>query len=365
MDKMRSDVIGSLLRPEYLKKAIQRVEAGELEDTEFKQIEDRAVDEALELQLRSGTDVVTDGEMRRYAFFGHFVNSVEGFDKLGGKQITYRNESGEEHTYARPVVVESLKPQRHLCAEEFTYLRARLGKSEKTIKSTIINAQQAASYYEPEKSRDAYRSVDAYMADVVDILRREVEELIRLGCKYIQVDAPQYAALLDPGVRRMYQDRGIDPDRAIDMCIERDNAIVKGLSGAVFGIHLCRGNNQSKFYASGGYEFIARKLFRNIQFDRFLLEYDDKRSGGFEPLKEIPEDRTAVLGLVTTKTGILEDADDLKNRIAEAERYIPRERLALSTQCGFASVIEGNMLTVEEEESKLRLIAETAKEVWG
>ena len=174
MDKMRSDVIGSLLRPEYLKKAIQRVEAGELEDTEFKQIEDRAVDEALELQLRSGTDVVTDGEMRRYAFFGHFVNSVEGFDKLGGKQITYRNERGEEHTSARPVVVESLKPQRHLCAEEFTYLRARLGKSEKTIKSTIINAQQAASYYEPEKSRDAYRSVDAYMADVVDILRREV-----------------------------------------------------------------------------------------------------------------------------------------------------------------------------------------------
>lgn len=365
MGEMRSDVIGSLLRPDYLKKAVQLMKVGELTDVEFKQIEDRAVDEAVGLQLRSGVDVITDGEMRRYAFFGHFVDSVDGFDKLGGKQIAYRNERGEKHTYARPVVVEPLKLRRHLCSEEFTYLRARIGKGDKTIKATIINAQQAASYYEPEKSRDAYGSVDAYMADVVGILRGEVEELIRLGCKYIQVDAPQYTALLDPEVRKMYRERGMDPDRAIDMCIERDNAIVKGLSGAIFGIHLCRGNNQSKFYASGGYEFIASKLFRNIQFDRFLLEYDDERSGGFEPLNDVPENRTVVLGLVTTKTGRLEATDDLKNRIAEAERYVSRERLALSTQCGFASVIEGNLLTVEEEESKLRLVAETAKEVWS
>ncbi len=364
MAEMRSDVIGSLLRPEYLKEARQRLAAGEISDPGFKRIEDRAVDEAVDLQLRSGVDVITDGEMRRYAFFGHFVDAMEGFDKLGGKQITYRNGEGEKHSYARPVVVGPLKPRRHLCAEEFSYMRVRAGGSGKTIKTTLINAQQAASYYEPEKSKDAYPTVDAYMADVVDILRREVEELIRLGCQYIQVDAPQYAALIDPEMRKMYEERGIDPDRTIDMCIERDNAIVEGFSEATFGVHLCRGNNQSKFYASGGYDFVAGKLFRKIRFDRFLLEYDDERSGGFEPLKEVPEDRTVVLGLVTTKTGLLESSEQLKARIREAERYIPRERLALSAQCGFASVIEGNLLTVEEEESKLRLIAETAGEVW-
>ena len=145
MAEMRSDVIGSLLRPEYLKEARQHLDAGEISDAEFKRIEDRAVDEAVELQLRSGVDVITDGEMRRYAFFGHFVDAVEGFDKLGGKQMTYRNEEGEKHSYARPVVVEPLKPRRHLCAEEFSYMRVRAGGSGKTIKTTLINAQQAAS----------------------------------------------------------------------------------------------------------------------------------------------------------------------------------------------------------------------------
>jgi 5-methyltetrahydropteroyltriglutamate--homocysteine methyltransferase len=199
----------------------------------------------------------------------------------------------------------------------------------------------------------------------VDILRGEVEELIRLGCPYIQVDAPQYTALLDPVLREGYRQRGNDPDRLLDLCIKLDNAVIGHHPGVLFGLHLCRGNNQSKFYASGDYGLIAGKVFRQTRFQRFLLEYDDARSGGFAPLQHVPEDRTVVLGLVTTKRASLESKDDLKRRIHTAQEFIPLDRLALSPQCGFASTMEGNLLTPADQEAKLRLVAETAREVWG
>jgi 5-methyltetrahydropteroyltriglutamate--homocysteine methyltransferase len=192
-----------------------------------------------------------------------------------------------------------------------------------------------------------------------------VEELIRLGCTYIQLDAPQYGGLLDPAIREGYRQRGNDPDRLLDRCIELDNAVVGNHSGVVFAVHVCRGNNQSKFYASGGYDPIAGRIFRRTRYNRFLLEYDDERSGGFEPLAQVPEDRTVVLGLVTTKKPTLETADALKRRIEEASRYVPLERLALSPQCGFASTQEGNLLTTADQEAKLRLVAEVARDVWG
>ena len=362
MPAYRSDVVGSLLRPEYLKEARTRHAAGALNDADFKRVEDRAVDEAIALQVRAGVDVVSDGEMRRYAFFGHLIEAVEGFDKFGGWAIPFHDEAGNEVVFQRPVVVSRLRPRRHMCAEEFTYLRAR---TDRPAKMTLISAQQAAAYYDPEKSRGAYATIEAYLADVVDILRAEVAELIRLGCTYIQLDAPQYAGLLDPTIRAGYRQRGNDPDRLLDRCIELDNAVIAGHTGVAFGIHLCRGNNQSKFYASGGYDPIAAQVFSRTNFQRFLLEYDDERSGGFEPLRHVPEDRTVVLGLVTTKKPALERADDLKGRIAEAARFMPLDRLALSPQCGFASTEEGNLLTPADQEAKLRLVAETARAVWG
>jgi 5-methyltetrahydropteroyltriglutamate--homocysteine methyltransferase len=362
MAAYRSDVVGSLLRPDYLKEARARREAGEMGDAEFKRIEDRAVDEAVALQTAAALDVITDGEMRRYAFYGHFIDAVEGFDRLGGWAIPFRDEEGHELVFQRPVVVSRLRRTRHLCAEEFSYLRAR---SDRPIKVTLINAQQAAAYYDPQRSRDAYPTIDAYLADVVDILRGEVAELIRLGCTYIQLDAPQYAALLDPAIREGYRARGNDPDRLLDRCIELDNAVIGEHAGVDFGIHLCRGNNQSKFYASGDYEPIAAQVLQRTRFQRFLLEYDDARSGGFEPLRHVPEDRTVVLGLVTTKKPALESGDTLKRRIEEASRYVPLERLALSPQCGFASTQEGNLLTAADQEAKLRLVAEVAREVWS
>jgi 5-methyltetrahydropteroyltriglutamate--homocysteine methyltransferase len=361
MPTYRSDAVGSLLRPPYLKEARKRRGSGELSDVEFKQIEDHAVNEAIALQTQAGLDVITDGEMRRYAFFGHLIDSVEGYDKFGGWAIPFRDEQGNELVFKRPVVISKLKRIRPMCGEEFTYLRAR---TERPSKTTLISAQQAAAYYDPEKSKGAYATIEAYLADVVDILRAEVEELIHLGCTYVQVDAPQYAALLDPEIREGYRKRGNDPDKLLDRCIELDNAVIGNHPGVTFGIHLCRGNNQSKYYASGGYDPIA-DVFRRTHFQRFLLEYDDERSGGFEPLKNVPEDRTVVLGLVTTKKPTLEKKDELKRRIHEASKYVPMERLALSPQCGFASTEEGNLVTSADQEAKLRLVAETAKEVWG
>ena len=189
-------------------------------------------------------------------------------------------------------------------------------------------------------------------------------ELIRLGCTYIQIDSPQYTALLDPQLREGYRRRGNDPDRLLALSTEMDNAVVGEQPGVTFGLHLCRGNNQSKFYAAGDYGPITR-VFRDTKFNRFLLEYDDDRSGGFEPLLQVPSDRTVVLGLVSSKKPELESKEELRARIEAATAFIPKERLALSPQCGFASTLEGNLVTPADQQAKLRLVAETAHEVWG
>ena len=356
-----SEVVGSLLRPSYLVEARKQFEAGTLSAADFKAIEDRAVNEAIALQETAGIDVITDGEQRRYAFFGHLVDALSGFDKFGGWAIPFVDETGEQTIVQRPVVIERLQWKRNMCSEEWVYLLSRASRPGKV---TIVSAQQAAAYYEPEKSKAAYSSRDAYLADIVAFSRREIDELVRLGCTYIQVDAPQYAALLDARIRDGYRQRGSDPDKLLDQCIELDNAMIDGHPGITFGIHICRGNNQSKYYASGDYEPISR-VFNRTHFQRFLLEYDDDRSGGFEPLRHVPDDRFVVLGLVTTKKPQLESADVLLQRIKEASRYIPLERLALSPQCGFASTIEGNHLTLEDQRRKLELVASVAREAWG
>jgi 5-methyltetrahydropteroyltriglutamate--homocysteine methyltransferase len=358
---IRSDVIGSLLRPQYLKDAREKQHRGDLTAVEFKKIEDRAVDEAVALQEAAGLDVVTDGEMRRYAFFGHLVEALEGFDKSAGWSITFRDAEGHQAALERPVVVDKLRWRRQMAVEEFTYLR---GRAKKPVKVTLVSAQQAAAYYDPDKSKGAYATRDAYLADLVDFTRREIEELKRLGCEYIQIDAPQYAALLDETIREGYRKRGSDPDQMLDACIDLDNAIIDGHKGVTFGIHICRGNHKSMFYASGGYDRIAEKIFTKSRFNRFLLEYDDERSGTFEPLKYVPQDRTVVLGLVSSKRPTLETADELKTRVAEASTIVPLDRLALSPQCGFASTEEGNRLSEADQRRKLELVGATAKQVW-
>jgi 5-methyltetrahydropteroyltriglutamate--homocysteine methyltransferase len=357
----RAEVVGSLLRPSELVAARKRLEAGDIKPAELKAVEDAAVRSAIELQEHAGIDVVTDGELRRYAFYGHLIDAFEGFDREGGWAIPFRDDRGEQLILKRPVVVNRLRWRRSMCGEEWTFLRSAARRPGKV---TMLSAQQAAAYYDPEKSKGAYPTRDDYLADVVDLSRREVDELVRLGCTYIQIDAPQYGALLDPAMREGYRQRGSDPEELIDRCIELDNAIIQGHPGVTFGLHVCRGNNQSKYYAEGDYEPISR-IFEKTLFNRFLLEYDDRRSGGFEPLAHLPDDRVAVLGLVTTKKPELETESELKTRIEEAARYVPLERLALSPQCGFASTMEGNRISHEQQKRKLELVGRVAGAVWG
>ena len=361
MEVWRSDVVGSLLRPEWLKEARARLERGDLTAAEFKRIEDRAVDEAVALQEAAGIDVVTDGEMRRYAFYGHLVEALEGFEKEGGWSITFRDTEGHAAPLRRPVVVGKLQWRRQMSVEEFTYLR---GRTKRPVKVTLLSAQQAAAYYDPERSKGAYATRDAYLADLVDFTRREIAELARLGCEYVQIDAPQYAALLDETIREGYRQRGSDPDKMLDTCIELDNAIIAGHPGVTFGIHICRGNHKSMFYASGGYDRIAEHIFRRARFQRFLLEYDDERSGTFEPLRHVPDDRVVVLGLVSSKRAHLESDAEIEQRIAGASRFVARDRLALSPQCGFASTHEGNRLSADDQRRKLELVGRVARTVW-
>ena len=359
---LRSDVVGSLLRPDYLRNAHAQLERGELTPAACKQVEDRAVDAAVAMQQQAGLDVVTDGEMRRYAFYGHLVEALEGFDKYSGWSITFRDGEGREAALQRPVVVEKLKWRRQMAVEEFTYLR---GRTTAPVKVTLLSAQQAAAYYDPDKSRSAYATRDAYLADLVDFTRREIAELKRLGCEYIQIDAPQYAALLDETIREGYRQRGSDPNALLAASVELDNAIIEGHMGITFGIHICRGNHRSMFYASGGYDRIAEQVFGRSKFDRFLLEYDDERSGTFAPLRFVPEGRVVVLGLVSSKLARMETRENLKARISEASAIVPLDRLALSPQCGFASTHEGNRISADVQRQKLELVAQTAREVWG
>lgn len=357
----RADVVGSLLRPAELKEARSRLERGELSHADFKQLEDRAVDDAVRLQESAGLDVITDGELRRFAFYGHFVDAMSGFDAHGGWGVRFRDDSGDELLLRRPVVVEPLRWRRNMCAEEWTYLRARATRPGKV---TLISAMQAAAYYEPDRSAGAYPTREAYLADVVDLLRREIDELARLGCTYIQIDGPAYGSLVDERMREGFRERGADPDRLLDEAIEMDNAVIAGHPEVTFALHICRGNNQSHYYASGGYEPIAKVLERT-NFHRFMLEYDTERSGGFEPLRHLLDDRVAVLGLITTKQPRLETAEEIKARLVEASAVVPLKRLALSTQCGFASTMEGNRVTADDQRRKLELVAQVAYEVWG
>jgi 5-methyltetrahydropteroyltriglutamate--homocysteine methyltransferase len=361
MFRARSDVVGSLLRPHYLLAAREQYERAELDPSAFKAIEDRAVGEAVALQEAAGLDVVTDGEMRRYAFFGHLAEALEGFDKFGGWSITFHDSEGHEAAVRRPVVVDKLRWRRQMSVEEFTYLR---GRTTRPVKVTLISAQQAAAYYDPDKSGAAYPTRNAYLADIVDFTRREIQELRRLGCTYVQIDAPQYAALLDEKIREGYRQRGSDPDKLLDACIDLDNAIISGHDGVTFAIHICRGNHRSMFYASGGYDRIAEHVFRRTRFHRYLLEYDDERSGTFEPLRFVPDDRIVVLGLVSSKKPELESMDMLRRRIEEASRIVPLERLAISPQCGFASTNEGNRLSADDQRRKLELVGSVARAVW-
>ena len=370
MISTHADIVGSLLRPPWLLQARQNLEANTLTRAEFKAIEDQAVDAAVALQEEAGLEVVTDGEMRRQSFQSQLPEAVDGFGEYALDAFLWgewhgNKEVGDKRTERPPSlgVVGKLSRRRHLCAEEFTYLRAR---TRKIPKVTLPSPSLWANFWSPNYSSEAYPTLDQFLEDVAAILRDEVAELVRLGATYIQLDAPHYPLLLDPGTRAFYEARGWNTDQWLQAGIDLDNAVLDDFPEEVeFGLHLCRGNQGSRWLVEGGYDLIAERIFKGIRARRLLLEYDDERSGSFAPLKQIPEDKVVVLGLVSTKTPRLEKIQDLEARIREASQFFPLEQLALSPQCGFASSIIGNRLSIEDQKRKLQLVAATARSIWG
>jgi 5-methyltetrahydropteroyltriglutamate--homocysteine methyltransferase len=364
----RAEHVGSLLRPPELIEARQAHAAGRIDEAEFKAIEDEAVREVVALQHAAGCPVVTDGELRRESFQSELVAATDGFEGVGLDAWLWGEWHSDElgdKTIERPAemaVVRPLRRRRSLAAEEFAFLRAI---TERVAKVTLPSPSLFANLWSPERSRQAYASFDDFMADVVDVLRDEVRELRRLGCRYVQLDAPHYPLLIDPTWRAFYEARGWSLERWLSYGIELDNAVIDAAPGVTFGFHLCRGNQDSRWLVAGGYGAIAAPVFGGIRAQRLLLEYDDERSGDFDPLRLVPDDKFVVLGLVTTKSPRRETEEGLEARIREAAELVGLERLALGTQCGFSTSIVGNAISVDDERRKLEVIVRSARRVWG
>ena len=363
-----TDVVGSLLRPPELLQARGQLAAGAISAADFKRIEDRAVDQAVKLQEDAGIDVVTDGEQRRLSFQSALTEALEGFGEVTLDAFLWgewHSETFGDKAISRPAelgVTGRLRWKRHLAAEDFTYLRAR---ASKTPKVTLTSPSLYANLWSKERSSAVYPTLDDFLGDVVDFYRQEVGELVRLGATYIQLDAPHYPLLIEPRWRAFYEGQGWNLDRWLARGLELDNAVIDGHPGVTFSMHLCRGNQMSRWLVEGSYEPIARQVFQRVHANRLLLEYDDERSGSFEPLQHVPRDKMVVLGLVTTKTPRRETVEELERRIRDAARYFPIEQLALSPQCGFSTSVVGNNITVDDERAKLETIARTAATVWG
>jgi 5-methyltetrahydropteroyltriglutamate--homocysteine methyltransferase len=364
----RSDVVGSLLRPPQLLDARRRFADGRLSTPELKAAEDAAVEEALRLQDEAGVEVVTDGEMRRLSFQSQLPAAVEGLSDWNLDAFLWGEWHGDERVgdlkVERPelAVVGKLRRRRSLCAEEFAYAR---GRTDHILKVTLPSPSLFANFWDPRRAPPEYGTLEDFLGDVAELLREEADELEAMGATYLQLDAPHYTMVLDPHYRDFYATRGWPTDRWLELGIDLDNRVIGHRPGMTFGFHLCRGNQASRWLVEGGYEAVAEQLFSSIRARRLLLEYDDPRSGSFEPLARVPADRWVVLGLVTTKRPHLESVDELARRIDAASRYVPLERLAISSQCGFATSVLGNALTVDDERAKLGVIAEAARKVWG
>ena len=360
----RAEVIGSMLRPSYLQEARAAFEAGNLSPRALKRLEDRAVDQVIALQEGTGVEVVSDGEMRRFLFMGPLTETVDGIEPVEDHDpMPWSTPEGDIEWVSPIAVTSKLRKRRSMVTEEYSYARAR---ARLPLKVTVPSPLVLFGLWSPRHSTGAYADAFAMFADAAEIVRSEIRELVALGCEYIQIDAPELATLVDPRVRDWAESMGFPAERMLTEGLDLVNGVVQDVPGVRFGIHLCRGNNAGMWMASGGYDYIARALFERVTaVDAFFLEYDDQRSGSFDPLGDAPDDKQIVLGLVSTKTAELESPQELVARVDDAARFFPRGQLGLSTQCGFASIASGNPITEADEERKLRLVADTAQAAWA
>ena len=364
----RADHVGSLLRPAEVKEARTAFQDGRMEPDELRSIEDSAILNALEQQRAAGAQVFTDGEFRRAGFQNDLVESVEGFVDVDTPAVVRiwqgpGDQPVEQGT--RQVVGGKLRQVRSLTLTQREFLQSH---APGPVKMSVPSPSQfPAITYQPGLTDQFYADRSELLWDIAGIIKAEVKALFDAGIEYIQVDAPRYSYYVDPRWRQHLRDLGEDPDRMFEEAVAVDNHCLEGAQRpeTTVAFHVCRGNNQSKWYAEGGYEAIAERLFGSLAVDRFLLEYDTDRAGTFEPLRFVPAGKMVVLGLVSSKESALESPDYLVERIEEASAYVPLENLALSPQCGFASTAAGNLLTEEQQWRKLELVAEVCKRVWG
>jgi 5-methyltetrahydropteroyltriglutamate--homocysteine methyltransferase len=374
----KAEQVGSFLRPPEVLQAHSEFEAGALSVERLREIEDRAILALLQMEREVGIEVLSDGEYRRAAWAGDFPDAVDGYvDGTSPITLTWRQDTdgGATPSPSGPptintlgrVIGEKLRRKHRMTEHEVGFLKEHTGghpfKVTMPAPSYIV-----ARGYKPGVTDQAYPSRSAVLADVVAIMRDEVRALIAEGVPYIQIDNPHYPDYIPEERRAQWKSIGIDPDVAIGEDIAADNELIDAMDRerVTVAMHLCRGNGGAAgWHTEGSYERIAEQVFGRLNVDRFLLEYDSKRAGEFEPLRFVPSEKTVVLGLVTTKSGELESQDTLLHRIDEASRYVPMERLAVSPQCGFASVMAGNLLTADQQRRKLELVVSTAHRVWG
>jgi 5-methyltetrahydropteroyltriglutamate--homocysteine methyltransferase len=362
--RYRADHVGSLLRPPELLAARTARTLGRISAEELRSVEDKCIAGVLEKQRAIGLDVLTDGELRRGSWLTGMADAVEGFvaDRV---MLEWKGPGGGLEGSTAQVAGAKLRKLRHMTEYEWPFLKT-LDKGTFKITLPAPSNFMVASY--KQGITDQFYPTHAdLLKDLVDITRDDVQWLVDQGATYIQFDAPYYSHYLDPQQRERLQAAGLDPDRELDNAVRGDNAAFEGLkrNDVTFALHICRGNSRSRWYSEGGYEAIAEKLFSSLNVDTFFLEYDSDRAGSFEPLRRVPKGKGIVLGLVTTKSPQLESQDELLRRIEEAARCAPIENLALSPQCGFASVAAGNLLSEDDQWRKLELVVTTARKVWG
>ncbi len=363
--QVRADHIGSFLRPTEVLDARRNAAK---DPVRLRAVEDTHIRAVLNKQKDLGFQVFTDGELRRRNFMSDFTDAVEGFDMGEGVARTWQagQEKNQPVSSVTGIVTKKLRQVRPLTGHELPFLKAN---APGPIKMTLPSATQFPAIAFKRGITDAvYKDHSALLWAIVDIMKKDLAELATQGVAYIQIDAPRYSYYMDPKWREWTRtEMGVDPDAFLTESVKADNACLAAARrpGVTLAMHLCRGNNRSHWYAEGGYDAIAEKLFGTLEVDRFLLEYDDARSGTFEPLRFIPKGKTVVLGLVSSKVPAMENPDQLAKRITEASRFVPLENLALSPQCGFASTAEGNLITEDRQWAKLKLVADTAKRVWG
>jgi 5-methyltetrahydropteroyltriglutamate--homocysteine methyltransferase len=360
----RADHVGSLLRPPEILEARRRHAAGEIDAAELRGVEDEAIAAMIPKLEATGMQSITDGEFRRAWFHLDFLQQLDGVTVSG--MIAASSDASETVHQAPPKITVTGKLQHRapIQVDDFRYLAAHTTQTPKvSIPSpTMVHFRGGRGGIDIE----SYPDLDVFFDDLAQCYRDEIDALYAAGCRYLQLDDTNLAYLCDPVMRQGAVDRGDDPDELPRTYAALINHALDGRpNDLTVGIHLCRGNFRSKHFASGSYEAVAEVLFNEIAVDAYFLEYDDERSGDFAPLRFFPGDKTLVLGLVTSKTGVLEDRDVLRSRIEEAAAYVDLDQMCLSPQCGFSSTVEGNEITEADQWAKLRLVVDVADDVWG